>query len=70
MYRVWSKNASAESLYSRALAIVEKAYGPADSKVGSSLNNLAGLYLLMDNYAEAYLLFKRSLTVLEKALGS
>jgi tetratricopeptide (TPR) repeat protein len=53
----------------RALAIREKALGPDHPDVGTSLNNLAGLYVEQGRYAEAEPLYKRSLAIREKALS-
>ena len=61
--------AEAEPLYKRALAIREKALGPDHPDVGTSLNNLAGLYRAQGRYAEAEPLYKRGLAITEKALG-
>ena len=44
--------------------------GAVDTDVGSSLNNLAGLYASQGRYAEAEPLYKRSLAISEKALQS
>jgi len=60
---------AAEPLYTRALAIREKALGPDHPDVATSLNNLAGLYFKQGQYAAAEPLYKRSLAILEKALG-
>ena len=50
--------ATAEPLYSRALAIREKLLGPEHLDVASSLNNLAGLCATHGRYAEAERLYK------------
>ena len=55
--------------YKRSLAIREKALGPDHPLVGTSLNNLAGLYQSQGRYAEAEPLHKRCAVILEKALG-
>ena len=59
--------AEAEPLYKRALAIPEKALGPDHPSVGTSLNNLAGLYRAQGRYAEAEPLYKRALAIREGA---
>ena len=43
--------------------------GPEHPNVALSLNNLAGLYHDLGNYAEAEPLYRRALTIVEKALG-
>ena len=42
---------------------------PDHPSVATSLNNLAGLYYTQGKYAEAKLLYKRSLAIFEKVLG-
>ena len=44
LYVAQGRYAEAEPLYKRSLAIQEKALGPDHPDVGTSLNNLAGLY--------------------------
>ncbi len=44
-------------------------FGPQDPRLATSINNLAGLHLVQGKYAEAEPLFKRALTIGEKALG-
>ena len=44
LYRAQARYAEAEPLYKRALAIREKALGPAHPDVATSLNNLALFY--------------------------
>lgn len=58
-----------EPLYKRDLSISEKALGPDHPSVGTSLNNLAGLYDSQGKYDLAEPLYKRSLAIREKALG-
>ena len=60
--------AEAEKHWKAALKKAEK-FGPNDSRLATSLNNLALLYQAQGNYTEAELLFKRSLAISEKALG-
>ena len=64
------KFAEAIPLAQRALSIREKALGPEHLFVGTSLNNLAGLYDNQGRTAEAEPLYKRGLGIYEKALGS
>jgi CHAT domain-containing protein/tetratricopeptide (TPR) repeat protein len=61
--------AEAEPLYTRALAIREKALGPEHPDVSASLNNLAALFYSLGRYVEAEPFYKRSLAIREKALG-
>jgi tetratricopeptide (TPR) repeat protein len=63
-------HAEAEQLYKRALAFLEKAYGPDHPHVAIAANNLAEFYKNQGRYAEAEPLYKRSLAIREKALGS
>jgi len=60
---------AAESLYKRALAMVEKTVGPEHPDVGGNLNHLAALYRDQGSYAAAEPLYKRSLTIAENAFG-
>ena len=61
--------AEAEKQFSAALKEAEK-FGEQDPRVGSSLNNLAALYQVQGKYGEAEPLYRRSLAIREKALGS
>ena len=77
----WEKsNAAGMEAYQQArygeakkwwLAALEKAetFGPDDQRLATSLNNLAELYRTQGKYAEAEPLYKRSLAIVEKALG-
>lgn len=58
------------SLYQRALAIQEQAFGAIHSDVALSLNNLAGLYRSQGKNAEANSLFQQALKILEEIWGS
>ena len=69
VYQAQGRDAEAEPLCQRALAINEKALGPDHPDVAVSLNNLALVYQARGRYADAEPLFKRSLTIREKALG-
>ena len=53
----------------KALEVAERALGPDQPSVATSLNNLASLYDTQGQYAQAEPLYKRSLTIREKALG-
>ncbi len=57
-----------EKLFLAAVGEAES-FGPQDVRVATSLNNLAGLYQAQGKYAEAEPLYKRSLSIKEKALG-
>jgi hypothetical protein len=59
----------AEPLYKRDLAISETALGPDHPDVGTSLNNLAALYVAQGKYDLAERLYLRSLRLRETALG-
>ena len=51
------------------MAIIEKALGPNHPDVATSLSNLSLLYDRQGRYADAELLYKRSLGIRETALG-
>ena len=68
-YENQGRNADAEQLHRRSLAIREKAHGPEHPDVALSLNNLAGLHYAQGRYADAELLYKRSMAIFEKNLG-
>jgi len=51
-------------LYSRTLAIREKALGPEHPSVATTLNNLAELYKNQDRYGEALACFRRASAIL------
>ena len=59
----------AEPLYERALAIVERALGPAHPLTATNLNNLAELYRAQGRLDEAEPLLQRTLAIRERALG-
>jgi tetratricopeptide (TPR) repeat protein len=60
--------AKAESLYQRALAILEKALGPDHPDVAWSLNGLGCLDTDLGRYAEAEALLERARAIREQAL--
>ena len=68
LFRV-GKFAEAIPFAQQVLAITEKALGPDDPNVATTLNNLALLCNNQRRYADAEPLFKRSLAIREKALG-
>ena len=61
--------AESESLFQRALAILEKELGPENVALAGVLNNLATVYRLRGNYAAATPPARRSLAILEKSFG-
>jgi len=69
LYGEVGRDAEAEPLYRRAIAIMEKA-GVADSAdIAPELTNLAALYQRQGRYDEAEPLFKRALALWERAHG-
>jgi CHAT domain-containing protein/Tfp pilus assembly protein PilF len=70
VYGDLGRDAEAEPLYKRALAIMEKSGGLDSADIAPELNNLAALYQRQLRYAEAEPLFKRALAIREKALGA
>lgn len=70
VYADMGRDAEAEPLYKRALAIMEKSAGLDSADIAPELNNLAALYQRQLRYAEAEPLFKRALALREKALGA
>ncbi len=69
LYRKQEKYAEAESLYQRALAMLEKALGPDDLTVATCVSNIALLYVFQGRLTDAKPLFKRTLEIREKRLG-
>ena len=59
--------AEAEKVFLAAIA--ETSFGPRDMRLAKGLNNLGALYSTQRKYAVAEPLFKRSLSISEKALG-
>ena len=68
LYGDVGRDAEAEPLYMRALAIMEKAVGVDSVDIAPELNNLAALYQRQLRYVEAEPLFKRALALSEKQL--
>src|SRR2546425_59910 len=62
--------AGAETLYRRALAVVETAYGSEDPRVAGPLANLAALYRRWDRWDNAAPLYLRLAGVFEQVLGA
>ncbi len=55
-------------MFLAALKEAEK-FGEQDPRLATSLNNMAELYRIRGEYAEAELLIQRALAIREKALG-
>jgi CHAT domain-containing protein len=70
VYGDMGRDAEAEPLYKRALAIMEKSAGLDSADIAPELNNLAALDERQLRYAEAEPLFKRALAIREKALAA
>jgi tetratricopeptide (TPR) repeat protein len=68
LYGSVGRDADAEPLFKRALAVMEKAVGLDSVAIAPELNNLAALYQRQGRYAEAEPLFKRALALCEKSL--
>ncbi|UFZ02550.1 CHAT domain-containing protein [Bradyrhizobium ontarionense] len=64
------RDAEAEPISKRALALYEAALGLDSVEIAPALNNLAALYQRQQRYAEAEPLFKRALSIREKAFGA
>ena len=69
IYGSQGRDADAEPLLKRAIAILDKA-GLDSVEAAPALNNLAALYQRQERYADAEPLFKRALAIREKSLGS
>ncbi len=71
LYGSQGRDAEAEPLSKRAIAILEKTAGARIRRRSlPALNNLAALYQRQERYAEAEPLFKRALAIRERSLGS
>jgi CHAT domain-containing protein/Tfp pilus assembly protein PilF len=68
VYSGMGRDAEAEPLYERALAMMGSAAGIDSAEMAPVLNNLAALYQRQGRYADAEPLFKRALALREKAL--
>ena len=64
LYETQGQYAKAESQHGRALTIKEKALGPNHPSVGLTLNNLAYLYFLQQDWANALAYFNRSTDII------
>ena len=56
-------------MYQEFIEFAEDAFGPDHPRMGTSLNNVARLYVELARYREAEPLFKRALEIWEKFLG-
>lgn len=70
LYGNIGRDAEAEPLYKRAIAVMEKSGGLDSADVAPELTNLAALYQRQGRYDEAEPLFKRALSIREHALGA
>jgi CHAT domain-containing protein/tetratricopeptide (TPR) repeat protein len=68
VYAGMGRDADAESVYKRALAVMEKTIGLDSNDIVPELSNLGALYERQSRYAEAEPLLKRALALREKAL--
>ena len=68
VYSSQGRDAEAEPLYTRALAIGEKVLGPEHPGVADILTDLGVDYMLQGQYSRAEPLLRRALTIREKAL--
>jgi len=69
LYEDQGKDAQAEPLYQRSLAILEKSLGPDHPHIALSLNNLAALYDNQGSYTQAEPLYQQALAIREKTVG-
>jgi CHAT domain-containing protein/Tfp pilus assembly protein PilF len=68
LYGEVGRDAEAEPMFKRAIAIMEKVVGLEAVDMAIELNNLAALYQRQQRYAEAEPLFKRALALSERSL--
>jgi tetratricopeptide (TPR) repeat protein len=57
-------------LYEQALAIIHRVLGAEHPDTGSSLNNLAGLYVRRGKYEQAEPLYEQALALSQRVLGA
>jgi tetratricopeptide (TPR) repeat protein len=69
LFKAKARNAEADSLYRRALAIADASYGPDHPNVATTLNNLASLLQATNRLAEAEPLMRRALAIDEASYG-
>src|SRR6185369_75287 len=70
LYYLKKDYSRAESLYQRALAILENSLPQTDPTLATFMKRLGKVYVGKGEYAHAQLLYQRALQVEEKALGS
>jgi CHAT domain-containing protein/Tfp pilus assembly protein PilF len=70
LYGEVGRNAEAEPIYKRAIAVMEKAGGLDSADAAPELTNLAAFYQRQGRYDEAEPLFKRALALWERAHGA
>ena len=68
-YMAQKKYSEAEPLYKRAIAILEKFFGPKDLEVSVALGKLAKMYTTQGKLIEAERLFWRALEIKQQVLG-
>jgi CHAT domain-containing protein/Tfp pilus assembly protein PilF len=68
LYGDVGRDAEAEPMLKRAIAVMEKAVGLDSGEIAPELTNLAALYQRQERYAEAEPMFKRALALREKSL--
>ena len=69
LYTTQGKYEQAESLYERALNILELSFGKEHPSVAQNRNNLAWIFFKQAKYKEAEKLYKKSLRIREKTFG-
>lgn len=70
LYHCWYRFEKSEALYRNALLCTERAFPEPNLELGLLLNNLGRLLYDQKKLAEAEEFYKRSLQVLQKAVGS
>jgi tetratricopeptide (TPR) repeat protein len=65
-----ARQAEAENLFRRSIAVKEVGLGPESPEVATTLNNLARLYADQGRLGDALPLFERSLAIQEKHVGT
>ena len=70
LFNYQGRTAEAEGLLRRALAIIEKAFGPDHPNVATAANNLAHAISLQERLQEAEPLYRRSLAIREARFGA
>ena len=70
VYREEKKNADAEKAFDKALALLERAYGPDSLDVGNVNYNIASMMMADGRYENALSYIQKSRIVYEKILGA